>query len=322
MALLIALLTFVVATAACLLILFSFSRSDRQEIIQRRIEAVQKVEGHGTAAVGVELVRDETMSSVPLLNRVLLRWSWSARFKEFARQAGVDTRPGKVFLVSAVLAVLGYLFASAAHAGFPLPLLVGVVLGASPMAYIALKRRKRLRQFEENFPEALDLLNRAVRAGHAFTTGLGMIATEASEPLAGEFRTTFEEQNFGLPLRDALQNLAERVPLIDVRFFVTALLIQKETGGNLTEILENLAHVIRDRFRIYRDARSKSAHGRLTAGILILLPVAMVVALGTVNPNYVRVLYGDPLGLRILWGAAVWQVIGAFLLWRIVKIEV
>jgi len=322
MALLIALLTFVLASAVCLLILFSFTRNSRQDVIQRRIEAVQNAELRGGANVGVNLIRDETMSGVPALNRVLLKWSWSSRFKEFTRQAAVDTRPGKILLISALLAVLGFVFASAMHAVFPFPLLVGLAGGAAPMTYIALKRRKRLRQFEESFPEALDLLNRAVRAGHAFTTGLGMIAGESAEPLAGEFRTTFEEQNFGLPLRDALQNLAQRVPLIDVRFFVTALLIQKETGGNLSEILENLAHVIRDRFRIYRDARAKSAHGRLTAAILIVLPVAMVIGLDSVNPHYVKILYGDPLGLRVLWAAAIWQVIGAFLLWKIVKIEV
>jgi tight adherence protein B len=322
MALLIAFLTFILAAAACLLILFSFSGSTRQELIQRRMEAVQKVERPGSSNLAVKLMRDEAMSSVPALNRVLLKWSWSARFKEFTRQAGIETRPGKVLLTSAVLALVGYVFSDAAHLGFPLPMLIGLAMGAGPMTYIALKRRKRLRMFEESFPEALDMLNRAVRAGHAFTTGLGMIATESPEPLAAEFRTTFEEQNFGLPLRDALENLAERVPLIDVRFFVTALLIQKETGGNLTEILENLAHVIRDRFRIYRDARAKSAHGRLTAIILIVLPLVMVIALGSINPNYMKILYDDPTGMRILWGAAIWQVLGAFLLWRIVKIEV
>jgi tight adherence protein B len=322
MPLLIAFLTFVVAAAVCLLIVFSFAGSNRQELIQRRIEAVQRAERPGGGTVDVKLMRDETMSSVPALNRVLLKWSWSARFKEFTRQAGIDMRPGKLLLTSAVLALLGYVFCNAAHLAFPLPIIVGVAMAAGPMTFIAMKRRKRLRQFEENFPEALDLLNRAVRAGHAFTTGLGIIASEASEPLASEFRTTFEEQNFGLPLRDALQNLAQRVSLIDVRFFVTALLIQKETGGNLTEILENLAHVIRDRFRIYRDARAKSAHGRLTAIILIVLPVLMVIALDSVNPNYMRILYDDPIGLRILWGAAIWQALGAVLLWRIVRIEV
>jgi len=149
-----------------------------------------------------------------------------------------------------------------------------------------------------------------------------MIATEAPEPVAGEFRTTFEEQNFGLPLRDALQNLTERIPLIDVRFFVTALLIQKETGGNLSEILDNLAHVIRDRFRIYRDVKAKSAHGRLTAGTLIAMPPLLALAFEIINPSYLPILYNDRLGPFLLGGAVIWQVIGSFLLWKIVDIEV
>jgi tight adherence protein B len=322
MAMLIAFVTFVVAAAACLLVVFSFGGASNQEVIQRRMEAVQRAERRGSVDLGVKLVRDEMMSGVPALNRALMKWSWSSRLKEFVAQAGIQTRPGKFLLTSAVLALLSYIILNAVHLEFPVPLMGAVIAGAAPIGYIAIKRRKRLRQFEENFPEALDLLNRAVRAGHAFTTGLGMIATEAPEPLAGEFRTTFEEQNFGLPLRDALQNLAERVPLIDVRFFVTALLIQKETGGNLSEILENLAHVIRDRFRIYRDVRAKSAHGRLTAGILIVLPPLMVFALGVVNPHYMTTLYEDQIGPPILWGAAIWQLIGAFLLWKIVSIEV
>jgi tight adherence protein B len=205
---------------------------------------------------------------------------------------------------------------------FPAPIVAAVVGGLLPLAYIAIKRRRRLQRFEEHFPEAIDLLNRALRAGHAFTTGMGMIASEAPEPIAGEFRKTFEEQNFGLPLRDVLQNLSDRVPLIDVRFFVTALLIQKETGGNLSEILDNLSHVIRDRFRIYREVRVKSAHGRLTAGILIALPIFIVFGLHVVNPQYLNVLFEDRVGPWILWGAAIWQLIGSLLLWKIIHIEV
>jgi tight adherence protein B len=234
----------------------------------------------------------------------------------------METRPGKIILTCGVLAGVTYLVAKILFLRFPIPILAAMGAGVIPLVYVAMKRRKRLRQFEENFPEALDLLNRAVRAGHAFTTGLSMIANETMDPIAGEFRTTFEEQNFGLPLRDALQNLADRVPLIDVRFFVTALLIQKETGGNLSEILENLAHVIRDRFRIYRDVRSKSAHGRLTAGILIALPPLLVLALGIVNPHYMRVMFDDPIGPLFLWGAAIWQILGSVLLWKIIRIEV
>jgi len=166
------------------------------------------------------------------------------------------------------------------------------------------------------------LLGRAVRAGHAFTTGLEIVAKESPDPVASEFRACFEEQNFGLPMRDALINMADRIPLVDVRFFVTALLVQKETGGNLAEILDELARVIRDRFRIYRDVNVRTAQGRLTAIILIALPVFMLLALQGVNPSYVRVLFTDPWGPPLLGFAATLQLIGSILIWRIVHIEV
>jgi len=187
---------------------------------------------------------------------------------------------------------------------------------------VAWKRKRRLRQFEERFPEALDLLGRAIRAGHAFTTGLEMISKDSPEPVASEFRTAFEEQNFGLPLRDALLNMTERIPLIDVRFFVTALLIQKETGGNLAEILDSLARVIRERFRIFRDVRIRTAQGRLTAGIMIALPIFMLLVLSILNPAYTRVLFYDPKGPPVLAVAACLQVVGSLIIWKIIQIEV
>jgi tight adherence protein B len=321
MAFLIAFVTFLVAMAICLLIWISLGTDSRQNLIQRRLDAVHRAEQRGSIDLGVQLVRDEMLSSVPALNRLMMRWAWSTRFKDYVMQAGIKTRPGKILLTCGVLAFGAYVVTKPILS-FPTPILIAVILGILPLAYVAIKRRRRLKRFEEYFPEALDLLNRAIRAGHAFTTGLGMIATEAPEPIAGEFRTTFEEQNFGLPLRDVLQNLCERVPLIDVRFFVTALLIQKETGGNLSEILDNLSHVIRDRFRIYREVRVKSAHARLTAAILIALPPIMVFSLRLINPHYMSVLFHDPIGPVILWGAAILQIVGSALLWKIVHIEV
>jgi tight adherence protein B len=149
-----------------------------------------------------------------------------------------------------------------------------------------------------------------------------MVAKESPEPVATEFKTTFEEQNFGLPLRDALSNMSSRVPLVDVQFFVTALMIQKDTGGNLAEILDELSRVIRERFRIHREVQIKTAQGRLTALILILLPVGMLITMRIMNPAYVNVLFEDPLGVKLLVGAGILQVIGAGFLWKIVQIEV
>jgi tight adherence protein B len=231
-------------------------------------------------------------------------------------------KPGKLLLMTGVLALLTYVVAGFFYAPFYLAIPLALVAASIPMAVVAMKRHRRLRKFEEAFPEALDLLGRAVRAGHAFTTGLEMIAQECAEPLASEFRTTFEEQNFGLPVRDALLNLAERVPIIDVRFFITALLIQKETGGNLAEILDGLARVVRDRFRLYREIRVRTAQGRLTAVILIALPIAVAVLLSVLNPSYMRVLIDDPKGPWVIGISATMQIIGAIILGKIIHFEV
>ncbi|MGA8981807.1 MAG: type II secretion system F family protein, partial [Candidatus Acidiferrales bacterium] len=240
----------------------------------------------------------------------------------FVAQAGMKTKPAKLLLMSAVIGLGSYLITKMSYPQFPVALLAAVIAAIIPFSVVAFRRRRRLRKFEEHFPEALDLLGRAVRAGHAFTTGLEMIAKESSEPVAGEFRATFEEQNFGLPLRDALLNMTERVPMVDVRFFVTALLIQKETGGNLAEILDGLARVIRDRFRIHREVKTRTAQGRLTAGILISLPPLMMLMLEIINPHYMHILFDDPAGPMVLAVAVTMQLIGSALLWKIIHFEV
>ena len=322
MALLLSIFTFLTVAATLFLIWLLTGSGASQEVVRRRMQAVRKAERRGEVSLGLQLVRDEMLSSVPWFNRVLMQWSWSTKLQEFLSQAGMKTKLGKIILVSGVLALTAYLVTGRFISRFPIPLFAAVAATFIPLALIAWKRRRRLRTFEENFPQALDLLGRAVRAGHAFTTGLEMIAKESAEPLAGEFRTTFEEQNFGLPLRDALLNMAERVPLIDVRFFVTSLLIQKETGGNLAEILDGLARVIRDRFRIYRDVRVRTAQGRLTAGILIGLPPFMMSMLSMINPHYIKVLFTDPVGPEVLAVAVTLQVIGSALIWKIIHFEV
>lgn len=322
MALLLSLVTFVVVTVILALLWLSIAPDSSQELIRRRMEAVRKAERRGSVSLGVQLVRDEMLSSVPLLHRLLMRWAWLTGFKDFIRQAGMKTKPGKILLLAAALALGAYVGMGFLSVPFPIPILAGIVAAMIPFIVIALKRRKRLHQFEEHFPEALDLLGRAVRAGHAFTTGLEMIGKESQEPISGEFRAAFEEQNFGLPLRDALLNLTERVPLVDVRFFVTALLIQKETGGNLAEILDGLSRVIRERFRIYREVQTRTAQGKLTAAILIAIPPLMALALGFLNPHYMEVLYKDPVGPKILAVAGTLQVIGSAILWKIIHIEV
>jgi tight adherence protein B len=322
MALLIALLAVLIAGIVFGIFWMLWGTTSSPEVVRERMAAVRRAEQRGDITTDLVLVRDEMMSSLPLLNRIMTHLAWTTKLQSAITQAGMTTRAGKLLLISAVSGLSVYLVAVIFY-GQALAGIFAALAGASiPLMVIYIKRRRRMSQFEQRFPEALDLLGRAVRAGHAFTAGLEMVAKESPEPVATEFKTTFEEQNFGLPLRDALSNMSSRVPLVDVQFFVTALMIQKDTGGNLAEILDELSRVIRERFRIHREVQIKTAQGRLTAVILILLPLGMLVAMRVMNPAYINVLFEDPLGVKLLVGAGILQVIGAGFLWKIVQIEV
>jgi tight adherence protein B len=322
MALLSALVTFVVVIVVFGAIWMLTGTDKRQEIVRNRMATVRRAEKRGEVSLDLKLVRDELYSSVPQFQRLLMRMPWSGGLQTYINQAGLKVKAGKVVLWIAVLALGAYVFVAFFYNQAIFGIFVGLFAASLPILFVAWKRYRRLAQFEEHFPETLDLIGRAVRAGHAFTTGLEMVSKESAEPVAGEFRATFEEQNFGLPLRDALLNLTERVPLIDVRLFVTALLVQKETGGNLAELLDELARVIRERFKIYRDVRVRTAQGKLTALVLIALPLVMLVVMRILNPSYVAVLFTDPVGPKLLGAAALMQVLGALVIWKIVHIEV
>jgi tight adherence protein B len=322
MALFLSVLTFLIVLCIIMAGWLTVVSGSKQDVIGQRLEAVRQVERRGDISTEVQILRDEMLSAVPAVNRIMMQWSWTTSLKNFLNQAGLSTKPAKVLLLSAISGIATYYILAFFHIQTEFNLLAGACMVAAPFAVIAWLRSRRLRKFEEHLPEALDLLGRAVRAGHSFTTGLELIAQECAQPIAGEFRTTFEEQNLGLPLRDSLLNLAERIPLVDVRMLVTALLIQRDTGGNLAEILDELSRVIRERFRIYREVGVKTAQGKLTAGILIGLPIFMLLALGALNPGYIQVLFNDPTGRTMLMVAAAMQVFGSMLLWKIVHIDV
>jgi tight adherence protein B len=317
-----AVFTFIGVTAICLVLWFSLGRTSDQGVVRDRLRAVQDVDRTADIDLDLQLVRDEMLSTVPLLNRLMMQLSWSARLQTLITQAGMTTKPGKILLMSSVTALATYVALTYLFHQWVFALIGGIAGLAIPTAVVAFVRMRRLRKFEQNFPEALDLLGRAVRAGHAFTAGVDMVAKESAEPVAGEFRVTFEEQNFGLPLRDALTNLAMRVPLVDVRFLVTALLVQKDSGGNLAELLDELSRLIRERFRIRREVQIKTAQGRLTAAILICLPIGMLFVMRVINPGYEQVLFTDPWGPTILGVVALMQLVGGLFLWKIVNIEV
>jgi len=199
---------------------------------------------------------------------------------------------------------------------------LAVLFGFLPYAYVRKKRKKRLDTLEEQFPEALDFLSRSMRAGHAFTITLQMVGEELADPLGQEFRTLFNEQNLGATLEAALRNFAERVPLLDVRFFTSSVLLQKQTGGNLAEILTRLAYVIRERFRLKGQVRAASAHGRLTATILTLLPIITMLGMLVVAPGYLQSMAADPDGKWLVGGSIAAQFIGYYFIRKIITIKV
>ena len=237
-------------------------------------------------------------------------------------QSNIDARSGNFLMLCAVSA-LAFGAVAFIAGGNVLFGWAGALLGFFiPYAYASHMRTRRFQKFEEKFPEAIDTLARAVRAGHAFTTALEMIANEVSEPVAGEFRQLYEEQKFGLPVRDALLNLADRIPMVDVKFFVTAVMLQRETGGNLAEILDNLSYVIRERFKILRQVRVHTAQGRLTMVLLMALPPTIVVLMLMLNPTFIRPLFTDPLGHALIVGGITLQTMGYFVIRRIIRIQV
>jgi tight adherence protein B len=236
-------------------------------------------------------------------------------------QSGVKVTVATVFLSSGCLAGLAYL---AVIRYLHLPLVgIGFAAGAAwiPFGVLRFLRDRRMNKFEEQFPEAIDLLARALRAGHALTTGLSMVADEMREPVGPEFRQLFDQQNYGMPLQEALKAFADRIPILDAKFFVTAVLTQREAGGNLSEVLDNLSSIIRDRFRVKRQVRVISAHGRITGWILSALPVSLGLFFAITSHDTYRKFYTDPLGIQMIVGALVLQVIGVYIISRIVRIE-
>jgi len=268
------------------------------------------------------IVKSSASGPLPSFDRVMSNTRVGPWLGRLIEQSGSKTTPSAIGLMMLLAAAIGA-FAASALVHVPFAPLGGAALGLiMPIGWLRHRRTVRMKKFEEQFPEALDLLSRAIRAGHAFQTAMGMIADELAPPVGPEFKKTFDEQNFGLPLRDALNQLSERVPLLDVRFFVTAVLIQRDTGGNLSEILDNLAHVVRERFKILRQVRVHTAHGRFTGYVLLALPAALAIILTYISPTHMETLFKEHMGRIMLMGAIVMQTIGFIWIRKVIKIEV
>ncbi len=278
-----------------------------------------------TAAAETTVLKDTRGAYQDLVSRLVSGLDIAARIQSQIHQAGMEWTVGKLMVISCVAAGAGALL------GLRLQILIiawlsgavmALLFGSLPYLLVLRKRNQRLGKFEEQFPEALDFLARAMRAGHAFAVSLEMLAEESSEPLGREFRQVYNEQNLGAPVEAALQNLAKRVPLLDVSFFVSAVMLQKETGGNLSEILNKLSYVIRERFKLKGAVKAASAHGRITGLILTIMPVVLMLALMAVAPTYLQGMATDPDGKWLIVGAIGGQFVGYFFIRRIINIKV
>ena len=291
--------------------------------IQTRMKAIQELDVPPPIQPGLvaAIVRREVLSEIPALNRFLLNFPILFRVQLFLRQASVEMTVATFLMISASTFVGTLLFG---YLGIPVSILLVVALpaGLVPSLVVTVMRQRRFSKFEEVFPDAMDLLARAVRAGHAFTTSLELIGREMPEPVAGEFLITYEQQNLGLPMREALHNLVVRVPVPDVKVFVSALQVQSGSGGNLAEILDTLSLVIRERFKIMRQIRVYTAQGRLTLYFLSALPPIACLFVFLSNPDYMMVLFQDPMGQKALAVALVLQVMGYGVIRKIIKIKV
>jgi tight adherence protein B len=325
---LIAILVFVVVTLGVFVAASLMDqRSAQARLLRERLATVQEAVTRQPSEE-LALLRDEMLSKIPALDNLLRRSSRISNLQPFLEQADLKIRAGNILVLCLISGVLlgavGFVMASSLPSNqSSLIAAAGLVIGAFvPYSYASYRRTKRFQKFEELFPEAIDTLARAVRAGHAFTTALELIASELSEPVASEFRKLFEEQKFGLPVRDALMNLTERMPLVDVKFFVTAVMLQRETGGNLAEILDNLSYVIRERFKIMRQVRVYTAQGRLTMMLLMGLPPVIVVTMLITSPAFIRPLFADPIGHTLVVAGIVLQTLGYFVIRKIIQIQV
>ncbi|HWT67343.1 MAG TPA: type II secretion system F family protein [Terracidiphilus sp.] len=270
----------------------------------------------------VDVRKNEMLSTIPWMDRLLRNAEVTPRLRRLLYQADLKWTVGGLMLMSATaFVVLGYLVYWRTGA-LLFGVIIGLAAGFAPFGFVMFKRKQRLGKFEEGLPEALDLICSALRVGHSLNSALGLVTRECPAPVGPEFKVTFDEQNYGLELKTALENMATRVPVQDLRIVITGILIQKESGGNLAEVLEKTAEVIRERFRLKRQVMTHTAQGRLTGLILTLLPAALGCAIYFINPTMMSLLWTKELGRTLLYAAGILTVIGGAIIRKIVNMDV
>ncbi len=293
-------------------------RGPEAKRIARRLHAMSA--GQGTEQISI--VKKRLLAQTPALDRLLLQLPRVHQVDRLVLQSGVRLNVASFLGLTLLGGVGGLILSLLLH----LPMLVAIVVvlatAAAPTFYVYSAKLRRLHTIEAQLPDALDLMGRALRAGHAFAGALKMVGDEMPEPIASEFRVTFDEINYGIPLQDALANLATRVPSTDLRYFVIAVLIQRETGGNLAELLDNISALIRARLKLLGTIRVLSAEGRLSAWILTVLPFVLAAVINLINPDFMALLWKDPTGLKLVGVALALMIVGVLWMWRTIRIRV
>jgi tight adherence protein B len=269
-----------------------------------------------------EVLKNELLSDVPLLNRLLSRLNFAVQIDRRLRQADLKIRVGTFVLLSLSLFAVGLAVGSYLHWPAILSLPVGLALFVIPNVYVNVKRRLRVKKFMSHFPDALEMFARSLRAGHSFTGAIQLVAQEMPDPIGPEFRKVFDEQNLGIPLRQALIGMTERVDALDVKFFATAILVQRETGGNLAEIIDKISYVIRERFRVQGQLKIFTAQARMSGVILACLPIAVAVMIGMLNPEYLKPLWMERSGRIMVAVAVILQLLGMLAIRKIIRIKI
>jgi tight adherence protein B len=312
----------VFAVVALLLVATGTGASQQAKKVLATLDSALATESQETRDQIVNLRKAELLSAIPWINRKLLNFDLAPRLRTLLYQANLNWTAGGLMVMCLVLFIVpGYII----YWRFNKPLIAlgaGAAVGALPLAWVFFKRSKRFRAFEQGLPEALDLMVSALRAGHSLIAAMGLVSRECIDPVGGEFRICFDEQNYGLELKTAMDNLTTRVPLQDLRIVSTAIMIQKESGGNLAEVLDKTAHVIRERFRLKRQVMVHTAQGRMTGIVLALLPPVLGCLLYTVNPDMVSLLWKRDIGVKLLWTAAGMTVVGGLIIRKIVDMDV
>ena len=311
---------FIILITAFAVVAFFTEPSKADKLIHSRLASLdRKRVSSGTDEP--DIVKEVTFSTIPAFDKFLRNNRAAVGLQLLIEQCALRWTVGRIVFGMLVLICLGALLGNWWIAPGLLGWVPGLALGAIPYLFLLQRRKRRLRRFSELLPEAIDLMSRGLRAGQALPATVETIAQESDEPLRSEFRRAADEQSFGLPFREAMVNLSRRVPVADLQFLVTAILVQKETGGNLAQILDKTSRVIRERVRVAGQVRIRTAQARLSGWILCALPFVMFFALNFLNPGYGKVLFQDPLGQKLVASAGIMMVIGVLLIRRIVNVK-